>query len=246
MKKKEHPKGIFLSGSLRRAGITIYEKQGQMIARVSRSRQKRSCTRNQFIQRQRMRHTIALWQTFKYCNPMFTERKTAYQGFSSLANRLPAVFVTKHEAFSSPSFLMPDIPVSDGSLPIVKQHLGEVNGTAALITNLMPKDIRRGDNLRLFIAEQHIEGKTPRVRFNMREVSKNELTETEDGFALVDAEFSNVDKGWALVHVRNECCSSQGVVTHCELYRRYTTEEALQAAAESYGGLTKEPYLSPR
>ena len=27
--------------------------------------------------------------------------------------------------------------------------------------------------------------------------------------------------------------------------KRYTTEEALQAAADSYGGLTEAPYLSP-
>ena len=34
--------------------------------------------------------------------------------------------------------------------------------------------------------------------------------------------------------------SRQRVVTNCTYYERYTTEEALQAAAKSYGGLTGE------
>ena len=34
--------------------------------------------------------------------------------------------------------------------------------------------------------------------------------------------------------------SRQRVVTRCTYYERYTTEEALQAAAKSYGGLTGE------
>ena len=45
--------------------------------------------------------------------------------------------------------------------------------------------------------------------------------------------------GWALVHVRQGAYSAQTVVTRCTLYEQYTTEEALQRAAESYGGLTK-------
>ena len=52
-------------------------------------------------------------------------------------------------------------------------------------------------------------------------------------------------RGWALVRVRPssapeaERCSTQSLVTRCRLYEQYTTEEALQKAAESYGGLTE-------
>ena len=246
MKKKYQPKGMFFCGSLRKAGITVYQKQGQLIARTAHSNQRRSCTRNQFIQRQRMRHTIALWQMLEYCRPMFTERKTAYHGFASLANRLPAVFVTKREAMDSPSFLMPDIPVSDGTLLSIKQRLGEVDGSPALLTSLVPSDMCNGDKLQLFTAEQCFENGVPRVRFNVREVTKAELTETEDGLALVGVEFAEDNKGWALVLVRGERCSSQGLVTRCSTYQGYTTEEALQAAAESYGGLTDDISPSPQ
>jgi len=41
--------------------------------------------------------------------------------------------------------------------------------------------------------------------------------------------------------------SRQRVVTRCTYYERYTTEEALQAAAKSYGGLTGEDFfLNPK
>jgi hypothetical protein len=49
-------------------------------------------------------------------------------------------------------------------------------------------------------------------------------------------------KGWALVMVCENRCSPQTIVTRCTLYEQYTTEEALQAAAQSYGGLTKKPF----
>ena len=63
-------------------------------------------------------------------------------------------------------------------------------------------------------------------------------------YVLKCEEFSYDMKGWALVDVINDRCSSQTIVTNCTLYHQYTTEEALEEAAESYGGLTEEPYLS--
>ena len=61
--------------------------------RSSKTVAKRSCTRRQFIQRQRMRHTTALWQQLSGCRPMFSGGKSTYARFATLANRLPAVFV---------------------------------------------------------------------------------------------------------------------------------------------------------
>ncbi len=43
----------------------------------------------------------------------------------------------------------------------------------------------------------------------------------------------------ALVRVEGGRCSSQSLVTRCRYYEQFTTEEALQEAAESYGGLTR-------
>ena len=241
--KKE--KGITFTGSLRSDGITIYQKQGKTIIRSSSRRTSKGFTIKQFIQRQRMRHAIALWRELEYCYPMFTEAKSAYNGFVSLANRLPAVFVAKRDAMYHPSFLMPGIPVSDGTLPELKQRLGEVDGKAALITNLKRYEARYTDTLKLFVAEQTNEDNIPRVNFRVRNVLKEELVETENGMALVGEEFSDDNKGWALVLVIGESCSSQSIVTRCKFYEQFTTEEVMNEAAKTYGRVKKRPYLSP-
>ncbi len=234
MKKKETPKGLLMTGSFRRAGMTFYLRNGGIVARVSKSMERRSCTLAQFEQRMRMRHTIALWQILKPCGPMFTQRKTAYQNFASLANRLPVVYVPKTGAGSDASFLMPDIPVSDGTLPVVKQRLGD----SALLTNLKAAELKQGEELWLYTAEQLTDGRSPQVRFNKRKVALSEMTEVEGCLALTGAEFADEMKGWALVRVNGDRCSTQTIVTRCTYYQQFTTDEALQAAAKSYGGLT--------
>ena len=199
------------------------------------------------MQRQRMRHTMALWKTFQDCDAMFTEHPTVFRGFSSLANRLPAVYATEEEARKDLALLMPDIPVSEGTLTPIKQRLGEVNGTAALLTDLKLNGIKPDDALWLYTAEQCIDHTLITVDFKMRKVEVNEMTQTETGMALVGEEYADDNKGWALVHVRRGRCSSQGIVTRCILYQKYTTDEALEAAIESYGKLVREDaYLSPR
>ena len=80
----------------------------------------------------------------------------------------------------------------------------------------------------------------------MREVSWQEMTLTDGHYVLKGEEFADPMKGWALVLVKGDRCSPQTIVTRCTLYQQYTTDEALQAAAKSYGGLTETPYLSPR
>ncbi len=52
-------------------------------------------------------------------------------------------------------------------------------------------------------------------------------------------EFADDLKGWALVLVDCDRCSSQTIVARCTMYQKYTTEETLQNAAKSYKGLTK-------
>jgi len=132
------------------------------------------------------------------------------------------------------SFLMPDIPVSEGKLLTVRQQLGEVDGVAALIANLEKKHIRQGMVLLLYTAEQHGEDSLPRVKFKFRKVKTSELVETAEGVALVGEEFADHNKGWALVLVDGERCSTQGLVTQCRFYEQYTTQEALLAAAKSH------------
>ena len=243
MKKNSTTKGLMLIGSLRKAGVTTYLKQGKMITRVSNSDERRSNTLPQFVQRQKMRHTIALWKLLKFCEPMFTERPTAYSNFASLANRLPVVFVPNIGLMNRASFLMPGIVMSDGKLPAIHEELGEVDGVAALITDLKGKDYDCQTRLLLYTADQCIERDMPLVRFSVREVSWEEMSMVDGHYVLKGEAFADDMKGWALVLVKNERCSPQTIVTRCTLYQQYTTEDALEKAADSYGGLTRPPFL---
>jgi len=224
-------------GSMRKDGITTYMKQGRMIVRSSNSMEKRSNTLPQFIQRQKMRHSVALWTTLKYCEPMFTKGTTAYNNFLSLANRLPVLYVEKI-LMERTAFLMPGIPVSDGMLPEIKEELGEVDGIPALITDLQAMEWEPWTKLWLYTAVQSGKDIDIRVQFSKRKVSWEEMTLVDGHYVLKGEEFSDHMKGWALVLVKGERCSPQTIVTRCTLYQKYMTEEALQKAADSYGGLT--------
>lgn len=241
--KKSKAQGLLLVGSLRSAGVTTYLRQGKMITRVSNSDEKRSNTLPQFIQRQKMRHAISLWSMMKYCKPMFTNRQTAYLNFTSLATRLPAVYVTRPMMEQS-SFLMPGIPISDGTLPVINERLGEVGGVPALLTDLKADKWSYRTELWLYSGEQRGADGMPRVWFSKRQVSWDEMTLVDGCYVLKDPCFADDMKGWALVMVKGERCSSQTLVTRCTLYEKYMTDEALKAAADSYGGLTNPGFPS--
>lgn len=237
MKNQRKAKGLLFTGRVPKSNVTIYYRNGDFVVRPAHSEGKRSNTSKQFVQRQRMRHSIALWKALKPCQPLFTNGKTNYNGFITLANRLPVVFVPKFWDDCA-ALLMPDIPVSEGTLLPIKQQIGMVDGTPALMTNLKATEWEQPERWMLYTAEQ-LEGNTiPMVRFKVREVTLDEFTEVDGCLALVDNEFSNEMKGWALVRRDGDRCSSQGIVTRCTYYERFTTEEAMQKAAESYGGLT--------
>ena len=246
MKKKDNAGlGMTIPKRMSLAVMTFYLRNGQVVGRASSTHEKRSNTLPQFIQRQKMRHTTALWKMLRFCDVMFTERRTAYQNFASLANQLPAVYVLDDGMMNQSSFLMPGIPMSDGILPVVKQELGEVNGVPALLTDLKVEERSEHVTLRLYTAVQTIENEVlPRVRFTMREVSWWDMIVVDGHLALVGEEFADEMKGWALVKVVDGRCSPQTIVTRCTLYQQYTTEEALKRAADSYGGLTETPFLS--
>ena len=248
MKKKASTGlGMTIPKRMRIAGMTFYLRNGQVVGRASSTHEKRSNTLPQFVQRQKMRHTTALWKKLRDCDVMFTERRTALQNFASLANQLPVVYVPDDGIMNQSSFLMPGLPMSDGILPTVKQELGEVNGTPALLTDLKESDRTHHAKLRLYTAVQAIENEVlPRVRFSMRMVSWWDMAVVEGRLALVGEEFVDEMKGWALVKVIDNRCSPQTIVTRCTLYQQYTTEDALERAADSYGGLTETPFLSPR
>ena len=240
MKKRNIGLGLVIPNKLRIAGVTFYKRQGQMVGRVSKVSGKRSNTLPQFMQRQKMRHTVALWQMLKFCDVMFTGPRNAYQEFASLANRLPAVYVPNDGKMNQASFLMPGIPVSNGTLQTGNVRLGEVDGAPALITGLNAVEWTRYERLLLYTAMQCVEDGLPRVRFSMHEISRSDMIVVDGLYVLKGEEFADDMKGWALVDVVNDRCSPQRIVTNCTLYQQYTTEEALEKAADSYGGLTED------
>lgn len=233
-------KGLTITGRLKESGITIYLRNGKPVIRTATSWQPKRRTRKQFIARQQMLHSTRLWAFLKYAGtPMFPAKPTAYARFLSLMHRTEVVFLPQNGLLGGATMLLPDMPLSEGTLPTVKQHLGVVDGNTALVTNLTRDSLCRGDKLILYTLTQNIKG-NPQVYFKRREVMPDDMTETVDGLALISEEFADDMKGWALIQVRKERCSTQTVVTHCTYYEQFTTEEALLEAAASYGGLTED------
>ena len=122
MKIKQPSIGVEIIGKIPSLGLTKYIRNGTVVTRVSTSEGRRRNSRGQFVQRQRMRHSIALWKELMLWSPMFTEGKTAYHRFLSLANRLPVVYLPKEKASTVSSLLMPGIPVSEGILHPLQHH----------------------------------------------------------------------------------------------------------------------------
>ena len=238
-------KGVTITGRLKESGITIYYRNGKTVARTATSWQPKRRTRKQFIARQQMLHSTRLWTFLKSAGtPLFPAQPTAYARFLSLMHRTEVVFLPQNGPLDGATMLLPETPVSEGLMPTVKQELGEVDGNAALVTNLTRDSLQRGDKLLLYTLTQDLRG-MPRVYFNRREVTPGEMTETAEGLALVSDEFADDMNGWALVHVHGDRCSTQTAVTRCTYYQQFTTEEALQQAAASYGGLTTDAW-TPR
>ena len=232
--------GMTIPGRFKKTGYTVYLRNGKPVSRPATSNQPKRRTRKQFVARQQMLHSTRLWKALKWAGtPMFPAQPTAYNRFLSLMHRTEVVFLPQNRPLDGATLLLPEMPLSEGLLPTVKQHLGEVDGNAALITNLTRSSIHRDDNLILYTLTQDTKGK-PRVWFKQREVIPEKMTETPEGLALVSDEFADDMKGWALVHVRDERCSTQTAITRCTYYQQFTTEEALQEAAASYDGLTAD------
>ena len=73
--------GLMIPKRMRIAGMTFYLRNGQLVGRESSTHEKRSNTLPQFIQRQKMRHTTALWKMLRFCDVMFTKRRTGLSEF---------------------------------------------------------------------------------------------------------------------------------------------------------------------
>ena len=182
-------------------------------------------------------------------------------------NRLsPTVYLTKDQLRSNTSLLLPNMAVSSGPMPPIIYQFGEVDGQPALLTNLTSEDMRNGEHLLYVLRQEDIHwqygDEHSQVDISVIPVAPNQNieipnlgnislvnvpskrrtphTSKEGSVAIVGDIFADPMLGFALVRIQDGHVSSQHVVTNCTYYERYTTEEALQAAAKSYDGLTGE------
>ena len=214
--RRQRPVGLFLNGSLKQSGVTFYLRNGEAIIRSAYSHQPKRRTRAQFIARQQLSHSCRLWSMYRfYAKVLFTPSPTAYARFRSLMRRTPVVFLPCNGDLDGATLLLPHMPASDGVLPVVEQHLGEVDGTAALLTSLKPTDIQRGDKLYLYIFHQFIENRRPIVRVNAKREKIEDFQLVDGRMALVSDDFADTMTGWALVHQRGKKCSSLEVFSRC-------------------------------
>ena len=108
----------------------------------------------------------------------------------------------------------------------------------SLFTTILKVGAVVGGRLWLYTAEQDKDYNT--VRFGKCLVELDDMVAVDGCYALKGKEFANPMRGWALVLVNGERCSPQTIVTRCTYYQQFTTDEALQVAAKSYKGLTKD------
>lgn len=246
--------GIFEHMEGRLEGITIYKKNGKTIIRCAHnSRKPRSMSRKQFAQRQRMTHNNALWKVLSQTDRVFFEGGSSpCHRFRSINTESPIVYLTKQMRQNFTVLLLPKMVISDGPLTPIGYQLGEVDGQPALLTDLTIKDVKY-DEILLYILEQriypqqsveeliqldiHVERITPDQFVNVPSSLLTPYKDKKGCLALVGNRFANSMLGFSLVRIKDGHASHQHVVTNCTYYERFTTEEALQVAAKSYGGL---------
>lgn len=277
------------TGRIRGAGVTFFRRGGKTYARVSTRTAPNMQSVKQFINREKMRHSIALWRCFYYpYRPLMetTGTTTAYNAFLRANSSLPTVYLTKQQSQQGAALLMPGMVVSEGRLPRVEYDFAVLaDGGRVVLTNWLTgfdaDEVRElpivcndnlanllctnhrnpqllpDDSVRFYRLEQVAGEGWPQVRIKCCEVQLNQ--DTRPNAALRDWQFFSVggrlaigraddeNTGWAVVVYsdREQSASTQKVVTTCRLYEQYTTAEALERAAESYGNVEQPGTLTP-
>ena len=142
------------TGRIRGAGVTFYRRGGKTYARVSTRTAPNRQSMKQFINRERMRHSIALWHCFYSPDKPLMETSgslTAYNAFLRANSALPTVYFTKQQARQGAALLMPGMVVSEGRLPAVEYDFAVLeSGERVVLTNLLT-GIEEGETQELAI-----------------------------------------------------------------------------------------------
>lgn len=236
--------------------LTIIQRNGKTFARLRHIDQPRSLSRKQLLIRERQSHNNALWRAIKETGKVyFKGKKAPYNRFMSINMYSPVPYLKKQQYHSNQALLLPDMVISDGPLPSIQYQLGEVDGKPALLTDLTKASAKK-TKLLLYMLEQEVTQYQQwdddfRLNITVEDVTIDDFVQVpptspspyksaRGTLALVGDRFADPMLGFALIRVELDNASHQRVVTNCTYYERYTTEEALQAAAKSYKGLTGE------
>ena len=126
-----------------------------------------------------------------------------------------------------------------------------------LCTNHRNPQLMPSDSVRFYRFEQMLHNDCPTVKMTCCEMTLDSdprqipglrgwrFLSYEGRLAIGGAD--NESMGWAVVLFgeKEQSASTQQVLTSCQLYRLYTTDEALADAAESYGNVEKPGLLTP-
>jgi hypothetical protein len=241
--------------------LTAYVRNGKKYWRVAHNRKNRRLSRKQLAIRERQSHNNALWRALKETEHVYIEggENTTYNHFMSINMNSPVPYFTKDQYHSGLALLLPNMVLSDGPLPSISYQLGEIDNPTsvadapatipALLTDLTPKEVQKGEYLLYVLQQAVISDDMPYLYITVEPLTPDDFTivpstllspykNPKGTLALVGERFSDPMLGFGLVCIKDGHASRQHVVTRCSYYERYTTEEALLAAAKSYGGLT--------
>ena len=128
-------------GRIQGKGVTFYRRGGKTYARISTRKAPNRQSVKQFINREKMRHSIALWHCFYSSDKPLMETSgslTAYNAFLRANSALPTVYFTKQQARQGAALLMQGMVVSEGRLPAVEYDFAVlVSGERVVLTNLL-------------------------------------------------------------------------------------------------------------
>ena len=103
-------------GRIRGVGVTLFRRGGKTYARTSTRTAPNRQSVKQFMNREKMRHSIALWHCFyvPYKPLMETSGNlSAYNAFLRANSALPTVYLTKQQARQRVALLMSGMVVSE-------------------------------------------------------------------------------------------------------------------------------------
>ncbi len=249
-------KGILENVEGHLGGLTVYKRGEKTFVRPSHIYQPRRLSRKQLLLRERQSHNNALWRALRATRHIYFDGdKPAYNLFMSANIHSPVPYLEKRQYHSGNALLLPEMVVSDGPLPSIGYQLGEVDGHPALLTDLTKSKASRM-TLLLYVLKQsvhtwqngsdsfqlniEVEPLATDDFVNIPSTLTSPYKDVHGTLALVGNRYADPMLGFGLVHIKEGLVSHQRVVTRCTYYERYTTEEALLAAAKSYGGLTGE------